>query len=192
MICTVHCLRHGAPSGSRVLVPAAASCSCCWHKPEACSHTSAHATQPGTASTALQPPPDTHFSPPSQVVACPSFADAAPALLAFLAGADLHGYNAIKYDVPLLAAEFSRCGTTFPEPGTKVCVRSGGGGGVAGWCSVLPGVWVACAAWLGLAQQRRRAYIASVGAGMATPGLERWQYTNAVPAPPASAQHVAS
>jgi hypothetical protein len=140
--------------------------------------------QSGTTSTALPPPlntssPLTAPPPPTrQVVACPSFADAAPDLMAFLAGADLHGYNAIKYDVPLLAKEFSRCGATFPEPGTQVGVV------VSGWVSrgwgcwlvthmMLPGGRLACGAWQALAHQHSRACIASAGASLVRVGQPR-------------------
>jgi DNA polymerase-3 subunit epsilon len=46
----------------------------------------------------------------------PTFADLADRLSPLLADADLAGYNAIAYDVPLLKAEFERSGRTLPGP----------------------------------------------------------------------------
>ncbi len=43
----------------------------------------------------------------------PSFKDFAPSLNAFLDGCDLSGYNAIKFDIPLLVEEFLRAGIDF-------------------------------------------------------------------------------
>ena len=44
---------------------------------------------------------------------CPSFKDIAPGLYEFLDQADLSGYNAIKFDIPLLVEEFLRVGIDF-------------------------------------------------------------------------------
>jgi DNA polymerase-3 subunit epsilon len=44
---------------------------------------------------------------------CPSFSDMAPELEKFLEQADLSGYNAIKFDIPLLVEEFLRVGIDF-------------------------------------------------------------------------------
>ncbi len=43
----------------------------------------------------------------------PSFGDFAPSLSEFLEGCDLSGYNAIKFDIPLLVEEFLRVGIDF-------------------------------------------------------------------------------
>jgi len=43
----------------------------------------------------------------------PTFAERAPALAPLFADADLAGYNALAYDVPLLTAEFERAGHAF-------------------------------------------------------------------------------
>jgi len=44
---------------------------------------------------------------------CPSFTDIAPDLEKFLDQTDLAGYNAIKFDIPLLVEEFLRVGIDF-------------------------------------------------------------------------------
>jgi DNA polymerase-3 subunit epsilon len=44
---------------------------------------------------------------------CPTFKEIAKTLAAFLEGCDLAGYNAIKFDIPLLAEEFLRTNTDF-------------------------------------------------------------------------------
>jgi DNA polymerase III subunit epsilon len=44
---------------------------------------------------------------------CPSFGSIAPGLEKFLDQADLSGYNAIKFDIPLLVEEFLRVGIDF-------------------------------------------------------------------------------
>lgn len=43
----------------------------------------------------------------------PRFADIAPELIAFLEGCDLAGYNALRFDIPVLVEEFMRCGIAF-------------------------------------------------------------------------------
>ncbi|UPT73848.1 MAG: 3'-5' exonuclease [Elusimicrobiota bacterium] len=50
----------------------------------------------------------------------PRMIDLAPKLLEVFAGADLGGFNAAKYDIPLLAAELKRCGIDWPVPGARV------------------------------------------------------------------------
>lgn len=50
----------------------------------------------------------------------PRFADLAPRLLGLFEGADLCGFNALKYDVPLLSAEFGRIGHAWPKDGVAV------------------------------------------------------------------------
>lgn len=44
---------------------------------------------------------------------CPSFKELAKEVAAFIEGCDLAGYNAIKFDIPLLAEEFLRCDVDF-------------------------------------------------------------------------------
>jgi len=47
------------------------------------------------------------------IAECPTFREIAKNLAAFLEGCDLAGYNAIKFDIPLLAEEFLRTNTDF-------------------------------------------------------------------------------
>lgn len=47
------------------------------------------------------------------VIDCPSFGSIAPELEKFLDQADLSGYNAIRFDIPLLVEEFLRVGIDF-------------------------------------------------------------------------------
>jgi DNA polymerase-3 subunit epsilon len=47
------------------------------------------------------------------VIDCPSFGSIAPELEEFLDQADLSGYNAIRFDIPLLVEEFLRVGIDF-------------------------------------------------------------------------------
>jgi len=49
----------------------------------------------------------------ADVADCPKFREIAKTLAAFLEGCDLAGYNAIKFDIPLLAEEFLRTNTDF-------------------------------------------------------------------------------
>mgnify|MGYP002619809180 CR=1 FL=1 len=50
----------------------------------------------------------------------PKFADLAPQLSQMLSGCDLSGYNALKFDIPLLAEEFLRAGVDFDLRGRRV------------------------------------------------------------------------
>lgn len=50
----------------------------------------------------------------------PKFAELAPQLSQFLHGCDLSGYNALKFDIPLLAEEFLRAGVDFDLKGRRV------------------------------------------------------------------------
>jgi DNA polymerase-3 subunit epsilon len=50
----------------------------------------------------------------------PRFADIAEIVFGHFAGADLGGYNIIRFDVPVLAEEFARAGFTFPVSGTRI------------------------------------------------------------------------
>jgi DNA polymerase-3 subunit epsilon len=47
------------------------------------------------------------------VVNSPTFKDVAPEIEAFIGDADLAGYNSNKFDIPVLAEEFMRVGSTF-------------------------------------------------------------------------------
>ncbi len=44
---------------------------------------------------------------------CPRFKDIAKSLAEYIAGSDMAGYNSNKFDVPVLAEEFLRCGTSI-------------------------------------------------------------------------------
>jgi DNA polymerase III subunit epsilon len=50
----------------------------------------------------------------------PKFGELAPQLFQFLHGCDLSGYNALKFDIPLLAEEFLRAGVDFDLKGRRV------------------------------------------------------------------------
>ena len=51
---------------------------------------------------------------------CPTFADKALEIFMFFEGADLGGFNAGHFDVPLLAEEFARCGMNFDPEGRRL------------------------------------------------------------------------
>ncbi|HLN20150.1 MAG TPA: 3'-5' exonuclease [Bacteroidales bacterium] len=61
------------------------------------------------------PPKSTaiHGISDEDVAGCPVFREVARNLSAFLEGCDLAGYNAIKFDIPLLAEEFLRANIDF-------------------------------------------------------------------------------
>lgn len=68
-------------------------------------------------------PPQTtaiHGISDADVANCPTFADRAQAIFAFLEGCDLGGYNLSRFDVPLLAEEFLRAGLVFVLEGRRV------------------------------------------------------------------------
>ena len=50
----------------------------------------------------------------------PPFSRYAKNLLAFLDGSDLAGFNAIRFDLPMLRAEFARAGVRFDLEGRNV------------------------------------------------------------------------
>ena len=54
------------------------------------------------------------------VADCPSFRAIAPGLARYLEGCDLCGFNILKYDLRLLAAEYNRAGVAFPVAGRRV------------------------------------------------------------------------
>ncbi len=51
---------------------------------------------------------------------CPTFKEVAKSLAQWMTGCDLGGYNAIKFDIPLLAEEFLRAGINFDFRKRKV------------------------------------------------------------------------
>jgi DNA polymerase-3 subunit epsilon len=61
------------------------------------------------------PPKSTaiHGITDEDVIAAPTFREIAKNLTSFLEGTDLAGYNAIKFDIPLLAEEFLRVNIDF-------------------------------------------------------------------------------
>lgn len=48
-----------------------------------------------------------------EVAQCPTFKEIAKSLAQWMSGCDFSGYNAIKFDIPLLAEEFLRAGVQF-------------------------------------------------------------------------------
>ena len=54
------------------------------------------------------------------LVGAPAFRDIAEDLSLLLAGSDLAGYNAVKFDLPVLRKEFERIGQPFPAPSDVV------------------------------------------------------------------------
>ena len=54
------------------------------------------------------------------VAEMPTFRAIAPGLSRYLEGCDLCGFNILKYDLRLLAAEYNRVGVPFPMAGRKV------------------------------------------------------------------------
>jgi len=50
----------------------------------------------------------------------PTFAELAPSLLQFISNSDLGGYNAIKFDIPLLVEEFLRVDVDFDTKNRKI------------------------------------------------------------------------
>lgn len=49
-----------------------------------------------------------------------SFKDCAQSILALVSDCDLTGYNIKAFDVPMLSAEFRRCGYTWPQPDQRI------------------------------------------------------------------------
>lgn len=50
----------------------------------------------------------------------PSFSDLAPAIIGFLNGADITGFNVRSFDVPLLTSEFRRVNITWPPADVQI------------------------------------------------------------------------
>ena len=51
---------------------------------------------------------------------CPTFKDISQKLLEFITDCDLCGYNLIEFDLPLLLAEFARCGINYNYKKAKI------------------------------------------------------------------------
>jgi DNA polymerase-3 subunit epsilon len=58
------------------------------------------------------------------LVGAPSFVEIADDLEILLTGSDLAGYNAVKFDLPVLRTEFKRIGRPFPAPADVVVLDS--------------------------------------------------------------------
>ena len=56
----------------------------------------------------------------ADVAACPTFAELAPEVAAFLEGCDLAGYNIRQFDVPVLVREFDLAKVPFSMEGRRV------------------------------------------------------------------------
>lgn len=61
-----------------------------------------------------------HHITDDMVKDAPRLSDLAPKLAELFKGADLSGFNAAKYDIPLMSAEYKRFGAEWPEPGKRV------------------------------------------------------------------------
>jgi DNA polymerase-3 subunit epsilon len=61
-----------------------------------------------------------HHISDQMVAAEPTIKDLAPRLLEIFEGADIGGFNAAKYDIPLLTNELKRAGFDFPMTGRRV------------------------------------------------------------------------
>jgi DNA polymerase III subunit epsilon len=61
-----------------------------------------------------------HHITDDMVAAAPSFKELAPRVLDFLGASDLGGFNAAKFDIPMLQAEFKRAGFELPMAGRRV------------------------------------------------------------------------
>ncbi len=49
----------------------------------------------------------------ADVAGCPTFAEIAKSLAAYIEGCDIAGYNSLRFDIPVLAEEFIRAGINF-------------------------------------------------------------------------------
>jgi DNA polymerase-3 subunit epsilon len=61
-----------------------------------------------------------HHITDDMVKDAPTMKDLAPKLLAFIEGCDLGGFNILKYDLPMLAAELKRVGVELPLSGRRL------------------------------------------------------------------------
>ena len=61
-----------------------------------------------------------HHISDAMVAAEPTIKDLAPRLLELFEGADIGGFNAVKYDIPLLTNELRRAGFDFPLGGKRI------------------------------------------------------------------------
>ncbi len=61
-----------------------------------------------------------HHITDAMVKDAPSFRELAPRILEFVASCDLGGFNVLKYDIPMLQAEFKRAGFELPMDGRRV------------------------------------------------------------------------
>jgi DNA polymerase-3 subunit epsilon len=61
-----------------------------------------------------------HHITDAMVAGQPTIRDLAPQIVSLFAGADLSGFNAARYDIPLLAAELKRAGVEWPGEGRRV------------------------------------------------------------------------
>jgi len=61
-----------------------------------------------------------HHITDAMAAKAPRFKDVAAQILEKLEGADLGGFGAARYDIPLLSAEFQRAGLSFPLEGRRV------------------------------------------------------------------------
>lgn len=62
---------------------------------------------------------DVHGIKDEDVKDAPTFREIASGLLATMSGCDLHGFNMLRFDLPLIVEEFLRCDIEFPEPDTR-------------------------------------------------------------------------
>lgn len=61
-----------------------------------------------------------HHITDADVARCPPFAAIAADLAQFIGGADLAGFNVLRFDIPMLWAEFARAGIPFQLPGRRI------------------------------------------------------------------------
>ena len=59
---------------------------------------------------------DVHHITDEMVADKPKFKEIASTILDFMSGCAIGGYNSNRFDIPLLMAEFGRCGISWPDP----------------------------------------------------------------------------
>jgi DNA polymerase-3 subunit epsilon len=82
-----------------------------------------HETLTARVNPGVPIPPDStrvHGISDADVAGAPTFAEAAPEILAFLNDADLAGFNIQRFDLPLLRQELSRVGATLDLTGRAI------------------------------------------------------------------------